>query len=80
MVRDCKKWRACRKRAREAVKYSAQQAIWTIMGIYGSDYAERMDKSMMVNMVYELMMENGLETRRKDADLAVEAWYQEGIL
>lgn len=80
MVRDCKKWRACKKRAREAEKYSAQRAIWTIMGVYGSDYAERMDKSMLVDMVHELMMENGLEARRHDAEIAVESWYQEGLV
>lgn len=50
------------------------------MGVYGSDYAERMDKSTLVDMVYELMQENGLEARRKDADLAVESWYQEGLV
>lgn len=80
MVRDCKKWRACKKRAREAAAYSAQRAIWTIMGVYGSDYAERMDKSTLVDMVYELMMENGLEARRHDAEIAVESWYQEGLV
>ncbi|RHO65383.1 hypothetical protein DW083_20970 [Parabacteroides sp. AF48-14] len=80
MVRDCKDWRECKKRAREAVKYSAQRAIWTIMGVYGADYSARMDKGTLVDMVYELMLENGLEARRMDADLAVESWYQEGLV
>lgn len=80
MVRDCKDWRECKKRAREAVKYSAQRAIWTIMGVYGADYSSRMDKSSLVDMVHELMMEHGLETRWQDADNAVEDWYQEGLV
>lgn len=80
MVRDCKDWRECKQRARGAVKYSAQRAIWTVMGVYGADYAARMEKNILVEMVYCLMMEHGLEARRQDADTAVEDWYEEGLV
>lgn len=80
MVRDCKDWRVCRQRAREAVKYSAQRAIWTVMGVYGADYAARMEKGTLVEMVYLLMIEHGMKARRQDADTAVEEWYQEGMV
>lgn len=80
MVRDCKKWRRCKDRARRIDQYSGQQAIWTIIAVYNYETTERMDKSTLVEMVHELMLENGLEARRLDADLAVESWYQEGLV
>lgn len=80
MIRDCKDWRACLKRAREAAKYSAQRAIWTIMSVYGSDYAERMDKTGLVGMVHALTMEHGLATTYQEAEQAVEDWYEEGLV
>lgn len=80
MIRDCKKWRRCKDRAREAVKYSGQRAIWTIIAVYNYETTERMDKTMLVEMVHELMLENGLNASRKEADNAVEDWYQEETL
>lgn len=80
MLRDCKKWRRCVCRAHLATEYSAQRAIWTIIAEYGNETAERLDKSTLVEMVHKLMLENGLDTRRIDADCAVEDWYGEAVI
>lgn len=68
------------RRAQEAQKYSAQRAIWTIVAVYGNETAERLDKPTFVEMVHQLMLENGLATRRQDADNAVEDWYEEAVI
>lgn len=62
------------------MKYSGQRAVWTIITVYNYETTERMDKGMLVEMVHELMLENGLNASRKDADNAVEDWYQEEAL
>lgn len=75
MVRDCRKWRKCLSVARETRNYSLDRALSTIVNIYNFETAERLEKSMLVDMVYELMLAGGLDARRQDADKVVEDWY-----
>lgn len=77
MIRDCYTWRACLSLARKKANYTTQQAIWTLNAKYGPQTIERMDKTMLTEMVYRLMQEAGVEIQYADAGKGVELWYTE---